>query len=168
MSDITFTDGATHDEILQQARALAEGPNTRLSLLANLASLLYWSIPDVNWAGFYLLDGDTLWLGPFHGRPACVSIALGSGVCGTAARERRTLVVDDVHGFEGHIACDAASRSEIVVPLIHAGRLSGVLDVDSPRPARFGAAERHLFEQVAAIAAAGGVSSGDTTAGGVQ
>jgi L-methionine (R)-S-oxide reductase len=157
MSDIHLTPGATYDDVAAQARALAEGPNTRLSLLANIASLLYWSVPDVNWVGFYLLDGDTLWLGPFHGRPACVSIPLGRGVCGTAARERRTLVVDDVHAFDGHIACDAASRSEIVVPLIYDGCLSGVLDVDSPHPARFTETERILFEQVAGIAAAGGV-----------
>lgn len=157
MSDILLTPGATYDEVVSQAHALAEGPNTRLSLLANLASLLYWSVPDVNWAGFYLLDGDMLWLGPFHGRPACVSIPLGRGVCGTAARERRTLVVDDVHAFDGHIACDAASRSEIVVPLVFDGRLSGVLDVDSPHPARFSDAERRLFERVAGIAAAGTV-----------
>lgn len=169
MSDITLIQGATSDDIVRQARALAEGPNTRLSLLANLASLLYWSIPDVNWAGFYLLDGDTLWLGPFHGRPACVSIDLGRGVCGRAARERRTLVVDDVHAFDGHIACDAASRSEIVVPLIHDGRLSGVLDVDSPRLARFGERERRLFEELAGIAATGWLPvGGSADAGGVQ
>ncbi len=154
MNEITVTPGATLHELAQQAEALAAGPNTRLSLMANLASLIFWGMPDVNWAGFYLLEGDHLWLGPFHGRPACVSIACGSGVCGTAARERCTLIVDDVDQFPGHIACDAASRSEIVVPLVHDGHLSGVLDVDSPIHARFGSDERGFLESVARIVAA--------------
>ena len=137
--------------MLISLQALCEGENTRLSILANAASLLYWSLQDVNWVGFYLLRGATLFLGPFHGQPACVTIPLGKGVCGNAAAERRTLLVPDVDLFPGHIACDAASRSEIVVPLIEDGRLLGVLDVDSPLPGRFGEAERDFFERASQI-----------------
>ncbi len=104
---------------------------------ANLSALLYQTLPDLNWAGFYFLQGRELVLGPFQGKVACVRIALGQGVCGTAAERRDTVVVHDVHEFPGHIACDAASRSEIVVPLLRDGRLFGVLDLDSPRVGRF-------------------------------
>jgi GAF domain-containing protein len=108
-----------------------------LANCANLAALLYELLPDLNWAGFYFLRGEELVLGPFQGRVACVRIALGRGVCGSAARERRTIVVPDVHAFPGHIACDARSRSEIVVPLLDGDKLLGVLDLDSPRGGRF-------------------------------
>jgi GAF domain-containing protein len=108
-----------------------------LANAANLSALLYHSLPDLNWAGFYLLRAGELVLGPFQGKVACVRIPLGQGVCGTAAQRRETIVVPDVHAFPGHIACDAASRSEIVLPLLHNGRLSGVLDLDSPIPERF-------------------------------
>ena len=114
--------------------------------------MLFTELADVNWAGFYLLRGDTLVLGPFQGRPACVRIPLGRGVCGTAAAERRTLVVPDVHEFPGHIACDARSRSEIVLPMTRAdGTLEGVLDLDSPVPDRFGPAEREALEAVVVV-----------------
>jgi GAF domain-containing protein len=103
---------------------------------------------DINWAGFYLLHGDTLYLGPFHGRPACVVIPFGRGVCGTAVARRETIVVPDVDAFPGHIACDSASRSEIVIPLIEKGRIIGVLDVDSPVPDRFNESDRELLEDV--------------------
>jgi L-methionine (R)-S-oxide reductase len=102
-----------------------------------MSALIYETLPELNWAGFYFLQGRELVLGPFQGRVACVRIALGQGVCGTAAERRETVVVADVHAFPGHIACDAASRSEIVVPLIQSGRLLGVLDLDSPLLARF-------------------------------
>jgi GAF domain-containing protein len=107
-----------------------------------MAALLFEALPNLNWAGFYFLRGRELVLGPFQGKVACVRIALGKGVCGTAAERRETLVVADVHAFPGHIACDAASRSEIVVPLIHHDRLLGVLDLDSPEPGRFDLQDR--------------------------
>ncbi len=120
-----------------------------LSNLANASALLFQSLSDINWAGFYLLDRGALWLGPFAGKPACVRIAPGRGVCGTAFLRNETLVVPDVHAFAGHIACDAASRSEIVVPLRLEGRPIGVLDVDSPLLSRFGEAERRALEAAA-------------------
>lgn len=120
-----------------QARALLQPQYGRLSNMANLAALLYHTLPDINWAGFYLLEGSLLRLGPFQGKPACVEIPLGKGVCGTAAQQGRPLLVPDVHAFPGHIACDAASRSELVLPLLQGGQLWGVLDLDSPLPGRF-------------------------------
>lgn len=127
--------------------SLLEGETDALANLANAAALLFASLERVNWAGFYLLRGDTLVLGPFQGKPACVRIALGQGVCGTAAARRETLVVADVHAFPGHIACDEASRSEIVVPIVKDGALLGLLDVDSPETNRFGDAERAVLEE---------------------
>lgn len=132
-------------------RALLEGETDPIANAANTAALLYFSLPDVNWAGFYFLRGEELVLGPFCGRPACVRIPLGKGVCGTAAARRETIVVPDVHAFPGHIACDAASRSEIVVPLVKDGDLLGVLDIDSPVPGRFGEADRQGLEAVAGL-----------------
>jgi GAF domain-containing protein len=116
---------------------------------ANAAAILYHRLPRVNWAGVYLLREGELVLGPFQGQPACVRIPLGRGVCGSAATLRETIIVPDVHAFPGHIACDAASRSEIVVPLIRSGELVGVLDIDSPDPDRFTDQDRILLEQVA-------------------
>ncbi len=112
--------------------------------------MLFHGLDRLNWAGFYLRRGDTLVLGPFQGKPACVRIPVGRGVCGTAAERRETVIVPDVHDFPGHIACDAASRSEIVVPLLRDGTLRGVLDLDSPEPGRFGEPERVLLERIAA------------------
>jgi L-methionine (R)-S-oxide reductase len=117
--------------------ALFDGERNGLANAANTAALLYESLPNLNWAGFYFLQGRELVLGPFQGKVACVRIALGRGVCGTAAERRETVIVPDVHAFPGHIACDTASRSEIVVPLLQGGRLLGVLDLDSPQLARF-------------------------------
>ena len=134
-----------------QLAALLEGEADPWANLANSASLLHALLPGLNWAGFYLLLGGELVVGPFQGMPACVRIPLGSGVCGTAAATRQTLVVPDVHAFEGHIACDAASNSEIVVPLLRDGRLLGVLDLDSPLPARFDAEDAAGLEQAAAL-----------------
>ncbi|MGH8138266.1 MAG: GAF domain-containing protein [Steroidobacteraceae bacterium] len=126
---------------------------------ANTSALLFDALPDLNWAGFYFLRGGAtdgeLVVGPFQGKPACVRIALGKGVCGTAAASRKTLVVPDVQEFPGHIACDGASRSEIVIPLIKEGALLGVLDIDSPRIARFDDADRRGLERLAAIFVAG-------------
>jgi GAF domain-containing protein len=124
-------------ELNTQLAAVLAGENNGLANAANIAAILWQSLPDLNWAGFYFLTGGELVLGPFQGKVACVRIAVGNGVCGTAAERRETIVVPDVHLFPGHIACDAASRSEIVVPLVRAGRLFGVLDLDSPLVARF-------------------------------
>ena len=128
---------ALYEELLAQVRALLAGERDSTANAANLAALVFHSLPDLNWAGFYWLKGGELVLGPFQGKPACVRIALGKGVCGTAAREARSIVVPDVNAFPGHIACDTASRSEVVVPVLHRQRAIGVLDLDSPRPARF-------------------------------
>lgn len=124
-------------ELRQQLEGLVQGERDALPNCANTAALIYHTLPDINWAGFYFLRHGELVLGPFQGNAACVRIELGKGVCGTAAQCRKTLVVADVHAFPGHIACDPASRSEIVVPLIQSGRLLGVLDIDSPLPDRF-------------------------------
>lgn len=121
----------------QQLAGLLAGERDGLANCANMAALIYGALPDLNWAGFYFRRRDELVLGPFQGKVACVRIALGKGVCGTAAERRETLVVPDVHEFPGHIACDEASHSEIVVPLVESGRTLGVLDLDSPRLARF-------------------------------
>jgi len=138
-------------ELLAQARALVDGERDPIANAANLAALLYGALPDINWAGFYLLKEGELVLGPFQGKPACVRIALGKGVCGTAAQRGETIVVDDVHGFPGHIACDMASNAEIVVPLSRDGAVIGVLDIDSPQFARFDAEDRKGLEAVAAV-----------------
>lgn len=137
--------------IHEQLKAMTEGVPHPIANMANGAALLYHSLPDINWAGFYLLEGDRLVLGPFQGKPACIEIPLGKGVCGTAAAEGRTVVVPNVHEFPGHIACDCASNSEIVVPLFTGGRLVGVLDIDSPVLARFSQKDREGFEIFARI-----------------
>jgi L-methionine (R)-S-oxide reductase len=127
-----------YEDLQQQVRGLLAGEPDLIANAANFGALIYHSLPDVNWAGFYLYDGSELVVGPFQGKPACIRIALGRGVCGTAAQTRETQLVRDVNAFDGHIACDAASQSEIVVPLINAdGTLLGVWDVDSPVIDRF-------------------------------
>jgi GAF domain-containing protein len=138
-------------ELALQARGLFEGERDWLANAANLAALIYGGLDDLNWAGFYLLKDDELVLGPFQGKPACVRIALGKGVCGTAAARRETLIVADVETFPGHIACDTASRSEIVVPLIERGKLIGVLDLDAPIASRFDAEDRAGLEALAQL-----------------
>jgi len=140
---------ALYAELLAQARALFEGERDAGANAANLAALLYHSLPDLNWAGFYWMKDGGLVLGSFQGLPACVRIAVGKGVCGTAARDRRTIVVPDVDAFPGHIACDSASRSEVVVPLVHQGKVIGVMDVDSPKLARFEDEDARGLEAVA-------------------
>ncbi len=136
-------------QLLEQARALLSGERDRIANAANLSALIHHCLPDLNWAGFYFFDGHELLVGPFQGLPACVRIPLGKGVCGTAAETGRTQVVEDVDAFPGHIACDSASRSEIVVPLFRDGRLLGVLDLDSPKPARFDEHDRAGVEALA-------------------
>ncbi len=137
--------------LVEQARALLEGERDRIANAANLAALVFHTLPELNWAGFYwsTYSGDLL-VGPFQGKPACVRIPLGRGVCGTAARERRTIVVPDVNAFAGHIACDGASRSEVVVPIVAAARVAGVLDLDSPRTGRFDDEDARGLEAVVA------------------
>ena len=138
-------------QLLEQARALLHGERNLVANAANLSALLWHALPRLNWCGFYLFDGDELVVGPFQGLPACVRIPLGKGVCGTAANTGATQVVEDVDAFPGHIACDSASRSECVVPLFAAdGSLVGVLDLDSPDPARFDAEDAAGLEAIAA------------------
>lgn len=120
-----------------QAKGLVSGESDMIANMANLSALLFNQLEDVNWAGFYLYKEDQLVLGPFQGLPACIRIPMGKGVCGTAAETRETQLVKDVHAFPGHIACDAASNSEIVIPVIHNDTLVGVLDIDSPSLSRF-------------------------------
>ena len=141
-----------YELLLAQAQALTEDVPYPIANLANLSALLYETLEGINWAGFYLAEGDALVLGPFQGKPACIEIPFGRGVCGTAARQDRTQRVEDVHRFPGHIACDAASRSEIVVPLRKDGRVIGVLDIDSPLLSRFTEEDRAGLERFAALA----------------
>ncbi|HUS25043.1 MAG TPA: GAF domain-containing protein [Candidatus Binatia bacterium] len=145
----TVDKAVLYRELLAQAQALMHGERDAVANAANLAALLWHSLPDLNWAGFYFLKGGELVLGPFQGKPACVRIALGRGVCGTAAQQRRTQVVPDVHAFAGHIACDSASNAEIVVPLLSGTRVLGVLDLDSPVHGRFDAADAAGLEAIA-------------------
>ena len=128
---------AGYASLARALTALLAGERDLIANAANTAALLFHALPQLNWAGFYFLRGAELVVGPFQGKPACVRIALGAGVCGTAAARRETVLVPDVHAFPGHIACDAASRSEIVVPLVRDAALVGVLDLDSPLPGRF-------------------------------
>lgn len=130
---------ALYAGLAAQARALLEGEHDRIANAANLSALAYQALPDLNWAGFYFYDGTELVLGPFQGKVACIRIPVGKGVCGTAAATRETQLVADVNAFAGHIACDAASRSELVVPIVRDGAVIGVLDLDAPRPGRFDA-----------------------------
>lgn len=146
----------TYAELAGQTEGLLAGERDAIANAANLAALIFTSLPDLNWAGFYFLRAeDELVLGPFQGRPACVRIARGRGVCGAAVQQRRSLRVDDVQAFPDHIACDAASRSELVVPLIQGHRVIGVLDLDSPVPARFDAEDQAGLERLAALYVAG-------------
>ena len=140
-----------YDMLCKQLAALSEDNPHRIAKLANASALIFQSLDRLNWAGFYFLEGGKLVLGPFQGKPACIEIPMGRGVCGTAASEDRTLVVADVHCFQGHIACDSASRSEIVVPLHENGAVTGVLDIDSPYPDRFTEEDRAGLERFAEI-----------------
>ena len=137
--------------LLTQMQGLLHGEHDRIANAANFSALVFHALDGLNWCGFYFFDGTELVVGPFQGKPACVRIALGKGVCGTAAATRRTQLVEDVNAFDGHIACDSASASEIVVPLYDGERLIGVWDVDSPRLARFDADDRVGMENLCAI-----------------
>lgn len=135
-------------ELAQQAEGLLHGEHDLIANAANFSALLYHSLPEVNWVGFYFLKDGELVVGPFQGKPACVRIALGKGVCGTAAVKRESIVVPDVNKFPGHIFCDGASLSEIVVPLVKGGELLGVLDIDSPKLGRFDEEDRAGLEKL--------------------
>ncbi len=132
---------ALYADLIAAARAVTDGEPDAVANMANVAAIVWQYLPDLNWAGFYRFDGTELVLGPFQGKAACIRIAFGKGVCGMAAATRATQLVEDVHAFPGHIACDAASASEVVVPIVHEGRLIGVLDLDSPRTGRFDTAD---------------------------
>ena len=151
MSGFTPQAMQSWEELADQARGLLAGEHDQIANAANLSALIYHCVPELNWAGFYFVDGDELLVGPFQGLPACVRIARGRGVCGAAWTSGRTQRVADVHAFDGHIACDANSRSEVVVPLIRQGVVIGVLDIDSPRPERFDADDQAGFEALAQI-----------------
>ena len=138
-----------YETLIAQADALTNGVPHRIANLANVSALIFETLEDLNWAGFYLLEGETLVLGPFQGKPACIEIPVSRGVCGAAVREDRSQLVPDVHAFSGHIACDCASRSELVVPLHKDGGVFGVLDLDSPILSRFTEADREGMERLA-------------------
>ena len=153
MTQLPADKPTAYAELETSLRALLEGEHDLVANAANVAALLFWSLPQLNWAGFYLVEprrGDLL-LGPFQGKPACVRIPVGRGVCGTAAARRATIVVPDVHAFPGHIACDSASNSEIVVPVVRDGELLGVLDLDSPVPSRFDDADARGLEALVRV-----------------
>ena len=145
-----FTDEAA-DSLLKRAQSLMSAVRDPIANAANLSAFLFQELEDVNWVGFYFLKGPELIVGPFQGKPACVSIPLGKGVCGTAAASRDIQLVPDVHAFAGHIACDVDSRSEIVIPLIRQGEVFGVLDLDSPSAGRFDESDRLLLTKIADI-----------------
>ncbi|WP_105171322.1 GAF domain-containing protein [Pseudoalteromonas sp. T1lg24] len=139
-----------YQSLNNQVVALIEDETNLIANLANVSALLNLSLEDINWVGFYLLENDTLVLGPFQGNPACVRIPVGKGVCGTAFAEKQTQRIDNVHDFEGHIACDAASNSEVVIPLIKDGNYIGVLDIDSPSLSRFDSDDQTGLERIMA------------------
>lgn len=142
-----------YEFLAQSAGALVEGEPDGIANMANIAALMWQVLPNLNWAGFYRVVDGGLVLGPFMGKPACIRIPLGTGVCGTAAASGETQVVPDVHAFPGHIACDAASRSELVVPVLRDGKVVAVIDLDSPLPGRFDADDAMGIERLAVIAA---------------
>ncbi len=144
--DLNAPKAQLYAQLAEELRALIAGESDWIANLANASALLYHSLPNVNWAGFYLLRQDELVVGPFQGRPACVRIKMGRGVCGTAAARRTTIIVPNVNEFSGHIACDSASNSEIVVPMIQHNELLGVLDIDSPTQGRFDEEDRQGLE----------------------
>jgi L-methionine (R)-S-oxide reductase len=150
-STLTGSKPEQYGQLLAQARALVHGERDRIANAANLAALVYHALPELNWVGFYFFDGTELVVGPFQGLPACVRIPLDKGVCGAAASQRVTQRIEDVDAFPGHIACDSASRSELVVPLVKGDTLIGVFDLDSPSLARFDAEDQAGLEAIAAV-----------------
>jgi GAF domain-containing protein len=151
-ANVDFADKpAAYAALESQLGALLNGERDFIANCANTAALLWRSLPDLNWAGFYRLVDGQLVLGPFQGKPACVRIQIGKGVCGTAAATRQSVLVPDVHQFPGHIACDPDSRSEVVIPLVKRGELLGVLDLDSPKLSRFDTADQAGLEKIVAV-----------------
>lgn len=148
---LTGTQAEQYEQLLQQASALVQGESDKIANAANLSALVFHSLPDLNWVGFYFYDGTELVVGPFQGLPACVRIALGRGVCGTAAVTKQTQRIADVDTFPGHIPCDSASRSELVVPLYKDEKLIGVFDLDSPKLDRFNDVDQQHLEAIADI-----------------
>ena len=146
---LTGTQAEQYEQLLQQASALVQGESDKIANAANLSALVFHSLPDLNWVGFYFYDGKELVVGPFQGLPACVRIALGRGVCGTAAVTKQTQRIADVDAFPGHIPCDSASRSELVVPLYKDEKLIGVFDLDSPKLDRFNEVDQQHLETIA-------------------
>jgi len=140
-----------YSDLLSQAKGLLHDEHDQVANAANFSALLYHSLPDVNWVGFYFMKGGGLLVGPFQGKPACVRITLGKGVCGTAAQTRKTQLVPDVNAFPGHIFCDGDSRSELVVPLVSKGEVIGVLDLDSPKLARFDEEDQEGLQALAKV-----------------
>lgn len=138
-------------QLAQQVESIVAGEQDLIANMANISSILYWALEDVNWAGFYLVKEQQLVLGPFHGQPACIRIPIGTGVCGTAVSENAIQLIDDVHQFSGHIACDAASNSEIVLPITKNNQIVGVLDIDSPALARFDLDDKKGLSQIVEI-----------------
>lgn len=150
-TDYSGTRASQYALLSKQLDALLEGETNQVANLSNASALLNQFLDRINWVGFYLMEGGELVLGPFQGLPACVRIQVGRGVCGTAVSEKKTMLVEDVHAFPGHIACDAASRSEIVVPLIKDGEVIGVLDIDSPELSRFTEEDQDGLEKFAEV-----------------
>ena len=140
-----------YEKLKKEVRALIDGVPYEIANLANISAALWQALENINWVGFYLMNGGKLVLGPFQGKPACIEIPLGRGVCGTAAQKRATVLVEDVHQFPGHIACDSASNSEIVVPIFKNGAVYGVLDIDSPYLARFTREDQRGLEEIVKI-----------------
>ena len=140
-----------YETLKKEIKALIDGVPYEIANLANVSAALWQAMENINWVGFYLMNGEKLVLGPFQGKPACIEIPRGRGVCGTAAQEKRTVLVEDVHQFPGHIACDSASNSEIVVPIFKNGAVYGVLDIDSPHFSRFTAEDQRGLEEIVKI-----------------
>jgi len=153
MQQYTFSDSPeeNYQLMVQAVKAFISGEPNTIANLANISAIINEYVTDINWAGFYLMEDGELVLGPFQGKPACIRIPVGKGVCGTTAANKETIVVEDVHEFPGHIACDAASNSEIVIPIMKNGEVFGVLDVDSPLFKRFGDLEKQYLEEVVRI-----------------
>ncbi|OJW66777.1 MAG: hypothetical protein BGO57_05540 [Sphingomonadales bacterium 63-6] len=149
--DSALSKAELHGELLSAADAITAGESDGVANMANVAALIWQYLPDLNWAGFYRVIGQELVLGPFCGKPACIRIGWGKGVCGTAAAAAATQLVEDVHAFPGHIACDAASRSELVVPVLRDGNVIVIIDLDSPSPARFDSEDARALEELAAL-----------------
>jgi len=153
MKQYEFSDHTeeNYERMVQTVKAFLDGESNLIANLANTSAIINEYVNDINWVGFYLMDKDELVLGPFQGKPACIRIPVGKGVCGTTVEKKETIVVTDVHQFPGHIACDAASRSEIVIPMMKNGEVVGVLDIDSPKLNRFTALEQHYLEAVVKV-----------------